>query len=1025
MTKRNHIEAAMRGHKMVFFVMTVLCLFGIYALIKMNKDEFPQVTIRQAVVVAIYPGATAQEIEQQVTGPLEDCLFSYEEVNKKFTYSTTKDGIVYIITELNQSVKRKDEVWAKIRSGLDLVKLTKLPKGVLTVLVIDDFGNTSSMLLAIESEDHNPRELNDYAKTISNYLRTIPEMGKIKVLGEQTEQIVVDIDIKQLARYGIDHKSLFAMFATQGLRTVSGTTGGQAGQAQLHIDIPLGSEYEVGEQIVYTDPATQSVVRLKDIASIHREYKAESYIDYYEQKKASAVMLSIEMQPGHNIVRFGEEIDKKLALAKAELPADVKMHRVTDQPKVVNDSVVSFLKDILISILVVVAVMLVLFPLKTAIVASTGVPICTAITIGIMYLFGLELNTVTLAALIVVLGMIVDNSVIVVDSYCNSLQKGHSRWFAAATEAKDLYVPTLIATISIFGMFFPMKLILDGLMGEFVKDFPWAVMFALMASFFYAFYVTPYLSIRFIKRQQPGDINFFERAQNWFFEKLEHAYEKVLRFVFKIPVTTLIVAFGLIVLGGFLFLQMNVQMLPKADRSCFAVEIHLQEGRSIQESGAVADSLARILNADPRVVNVTSFVGMSSPRFHAAYAPQMPASNYAQLIVNTISNTATEEVLNDYTECYENAFPNAYVRFKQMDYQICNNPFEVCVQGPDIEDLEPYADSIKQFMMSCPELMWVHSNYDETRPAIRIQLNADEASRLGVSQTFMSLYLSNVFNGQTITTFYEQNNAVPVMLRASGIDTLDYKQLEDLLIPTIYPGVSVPLCQIATIEPEWHHASIGHINGVPTITIGCDLRGNASEPLVQKKVQKWIESRGIGQQVTIFNDGLTGKNKIIIPQAIYSIIGALLVMFFVLLYHFGKLSISILTLSSCLLTLFGAFLGMRIFRMEDFSITAILGIVSLIGIIVRNAIIMYEYAEELRLKEHMSGRDAAFQAGIRRMRPIFLTSATTALGVIPMIIAGTSLWMPLGVVICFGTIFTLPLVVTILPIAYWKFYARD
>ena len=199
----------------------------------------------------------------------------------------------------------------------------------------------------------------------------------------------------------------------------------------------------------------------------------------------------------------------------------------------------------------------------------------------------------------------------------------------------------------------------------------------------------------------------------------------------------------------------------------------------------------------------------------------------------------------------------------------------------------------------------------------------------------------------------------------------------------------------------------------------------ASEPLVQKKVQKWIESRGIDQQVTIFNDGLTGKNKIIIPQAIYSIIGALLVMFFVLLYHFGKLSISILTLSSCLLTLFGAFLGMRIFRMDDFSITAILGIVSLIGIIVRNAIIMYEYAEELRLKEHMSGRDAAFQAGIRRMRPIFLTSATTALGVIPMIIAGTSLWMPLGVVICFGTIFTLPLVVTILPIAYWKFYARD
>ena len=1015
----------MRSHKMVFFVVAVLCLFGIYALVQMNKDEFPQVTIRQAVVAAIYPGATAQEIEQQVTYPLEECLFSYEEINKDFTYSTSKDGVVYIITELNQSVKRKDEVWAKIRAGLDMVKKTKLPQGVLAVAVIDDFGNTSSMLLAIESEDHNPRELSAYAKTISNHLRTIPEMGKIKILGEQTEQIVVDVDIKQLTRYGIDQKTLFAMFATQGLRTVSGTTGAAAGHTQLHIDIPLDSEYEIAEQIVYTDPVTQSTVRLKDIAIIHREYKNGSYIDYYEQDRASAVMLSIEMQPGHNIVQFGDEVDKQLAIAAAELPADVRMHRVTDQPKVVNDSVVSFLKDILISILVVVAVMLLLFPLKTAVVASTGVPICTAITIGVMYIFGLELNTVTLAALIVVLGMIVDNSVIVVDGYCNTLQTGHSRWFSAATQAKELYVPTLIATISIFGMFFPMKMILDGLMGEFVKDFPWAVMFALMASFFYAFYVTPYLSTRFIKRQKEGEVNFFERGQNWFFGKLEHAYEAVLRLVFRIPVTTLLLTFGLMAVGLVLFLRMNVQMLPKADRSCFAVEIHLKEGSSVQESGIVADSLARVLNADPRVINVTSFVGMSSPRFHAAYAPQMPMTNYAQLIVNTTSNKATEQVLKDYTERFENAFTNAYARFKQMDYQICNNPFEVCVQGPRIEDIEPFADSIKQFMMACPELMWVHSNYDETRPSVRIRLNADEAARLGVSQTFMSLYLSNIFNGQTITTFYEQNNAVPVVLRASGIDTLDYKQLEDVLVPTIYPGVSVPLRQIATIEPEWHHATIGHFNGVPTITIGCDLKGNASEPKVQKKVQRWIEQQGIDKQATVFNNGLTRMNNIIIPQAIYSIIGALLVMFFVLLYHFGKLSLSILTLSSALLTLFGAFLGMRIFGMVDFSITAILGIVSLIGVIVRNAIIMYEYAEELRVKQHMSGRDAAFQAGIRRMRPIFLTSATTALGVIPMIIARTSLWMPMGVVICFGTIFTLPLVVTILPIAYWKFYARD
>ena len=242
-------------------------------------------------------------------------------------------------------------------------------------------------------------------------------------------------------------------------------------------------------------------------------------------------------------------------------------------------------------------------------------------------------------------------------------------------------------------------------------------------------------------------------------------------------------------------------------------------------------------------------------------------------------------------------------------------------------------------------------------------------------------------------------------------------------VPTALPGVWVPLRQVASIEPSWHHASLERRNAVRTITIGADLRGATSQVEAEKKVKQWINTHmtDLPEGISISYGGLTEINDMMIPQILWSVVAALAVMLVLLLYHFGKIGLALLTLSSAILCLFGSMTGLAIFNL-DISITAVLGIVSLIGIIVRNAIMMYEYAEDARKYKHLTYREAAYQAGLRRMRPVFLTSATTALGVLPMIIAATSLWMPMGVVICFGTIFTLPLTVTILPVVYWKVY---
>ena len=1099
MSKRDHIQGALRNHGIIFFVFGVLMAFGIWALPQMSKDEFPQFTIRQAVVAAIYPGATAEEVEQQVTVPLEAFINSYEEVNRQMTYSTTEDGVVYCYVMLRNSITSKDQTWAKMRAGLNLLKKTKLPAGVADVVLIDDFGNTASILLSVESNQRSVTELQPYAERLTRQLSEIDAMGKLKILGSQREQIVVTLDLQRMASYGLTPSALQAQLLLQGLRTV----GGQDESAgELRVDIPYSSEYEIARQIIRTDPLTGAVLRLQDVATVERRLpKPEQFVMCYnnaEQNSLSSVsasgqsgeaglssvsasglsgeaglssvsasglsgeaglssvsasgqsgeaglIISMEMEPGNNIVAFGESVQQVLDEAALQFPPDIRLHRVTDQPKVVDDSVRSFLRDIFISILVVIAVMLLLFPLRTALVACTGVPVCIAICIGLMYLTGIELNTVTLAALIFVLGMIVDDSVIVIDGYTNLLDQGWSRWYSATVSTRQLFVPMSLATCAIAGMFFPMTKIITGPLGEFVQLFPFAVLFALGASIFYAAWMTPYLSTQFIRRRGESTTRF-EKGQELFFTWLQRSYDRLLSFCFRRRWFTyglLIAALGS---GVFFLTRLHLQLLPKAEREMFAVEIHLAQGATVDQTAALADSLARMLVADSRVLTVTSFVGHSSPRFHATYTPAMPAPNYAQFVVGTADYQATAELLRELGPRYEHWFPNAYVRFKQLDYQVVKNPLEVrLAYAPFVEageheaTMQLYIDSIRAYMASRPELVWVHSDYDDIASQSRIVLKADEASRLGVTQASLSLYLASVTRGVTITNIYEHGNTSPTpvvlcssfqpsnsnaqtaTLKPSNSQTLNSQlsTLNSILIPTA-TGTWVPLRQVADIVPAWHHASIEHRNGVPTITIGADLVGATSQVAAERTVSRWLDGfrqRHPTDALLVRFGGLSEINGMIVPQILWSVVAALLVMFVLLLYHFGRIRLAMLALSSSALCLFGAMLGLWLFRL-DISITAVLGTVSLIGIIVRNAIMMYEYAEELRHTRGLSVSEAAYEAGRRRMRPVFLTSATTALGVLPMIIAHTSLWMPMGVVICFGTIFTLPLTLTILPVLY-------
>jgi len=1021
------ISGSIRHQRIVWAVVVVVVAFGIYALVDMKKDEFPAFTYPQGIVAGVYPGATAEEVEAQLAKPLEELLFSLPEVDRKKTYSISKEGICYLYVMLDLSMTNYAQVWAKIRNKINEAKTMSFPAGVLAIAVIDDFGNTSSLLIAMESSDKTYREMHDYTEYLTHRLRDIPETGNVRVMGEQEEEIAITVDKEKLSFYGISPNTLTLHYASQGFLTTSGSMQTDNFNLPLHIENPVVSEKELEEQIVYSD-AAGNTVRLRDVATVERRLAKPSKVVNFNGN--DAIIISVEMRKGFNIVAFGTEVEKVLAEFRQTLPNSVQLYRITDQPKVVQKSVSSFLRDLVISMVVVIVVMLLLFPFRTALIASSGLPVCTAMSIGLMYLFGIELNTVTLAALIVVLGMIVDDSIINIDGYIDKLSQGYKPFDAAVSSAKELFMPMFIATAAIACMFFPMTRIIKGPLGEFVQLFPWTVAFSLMSSLAYAMLVIPSLEIMFIKPEtDKPKHNGFVKAQMRFFNFLQGLYDKMQSHCFKHPHFTIGMGIGSIALGVLMFLALNVQMMPNAERDCFAIEIRLPEGSSLDATTRISDSLQKMMLTDKRVTSMTAFIGETAPRFHMTYAPSIPAQNLSQIIVNTTSKQATEELLKEMDEKYAYYFAEAHVRFRQLDYQAVSTPIEIYVYGDDYTQTVPVAQQIKDYMLTLDnELRWVHTDYDEFLPSVKVTMKPEECARLGITKAMLSLDLATTLNGQPLTTLWEGGRSIPVKLYSKqNYDPNDYESVQNQLIPTLVPGTSVPLRQVADISPDWHPVQLTHYNGRNAITVAADMKFWKSQAASIKKIEHYINKEvvpNLPEGVSIEYGGLSSLNTNVIPQLLKSLIAAILVLLVFLVAYFKKMNLAVLTLGSSTLCMFGAFFGEWIFGL-DFGMTSLLGVVSLIGIVMRNGIVMYEYAETLRFDQGLPVKEAAMKAGSRRMRPIFLTSATTALGVLPMIITRNPLWMPMGVVICFGVVLSMVIILAVMPVMYWQIFRKS
>lgn len=1010
--KRSFIESAMCYHNIILLLMGMLVFMGLAGIVNMPKQEMPVFTIRQGAVVAVCPGSTSQEIEERVTKPLEDFVFGYKEVRKDKTYSQTKDGMAIVYVELNADIEDKDAFWSKFKHGLSAFKM-QLPSSVAAVQAVDDIAETSALLITIESGQKTYRELRGYLNDLKSRLRRLDAISNLRTYGLQMEQLTVYLDQQKLAKYGIGSFTILNSLAMQGLTTYSGSVEDGSATAPIHINDAYNSELDVANQIVYSTPSGD-VIRLKDVARIVREYpQMDKYIKSNGKK---CVLLSVEMRPGNDIVKMGRDVRKQIDSFKKELPSEVRLSIITDQSRVVSESVVNFLRELLISVISVIVVVVLLMPRRVAEVSAMSIPITIFTSVGIFYIFGFELNTVTLAALIVTLGMVVDDSVVIIDNYMEKLGHGMSRWHASIAAPREFFMSVLSATLSISLTFFPFLFTMKGEMADFVKSFPWAMFIILTVSLTVSLILTPYLQYTFIHEGIKENNKASSRRTP--LDYLQAGYTWLLTRCFRHPRLTLVAGLGVVVLGVCLFSKVPQRMMPLEERDQFAVEIFMPNGTTAQRTAQVADSLEHILKRDSRVTAVTSFIGQGSPRFNVTYAPQIGGTNFAQFIVNTVDNESAAEVLDEYADRYAQYFPDAYVRFKQMDYNNAAYPVEIRISGDSLNVLRQAADKVVACMRQTEGLQLVRTNFEEPQPGVSITLNEAESNRLGINKALLTACLAVHYGpGVPVTSLWEGDYPVGVVLKTDHKDSAQFTNLGNEYIPVMGGTTSVPLRQFATIKPDFTDGCIVRRNGVRTISVVAEpMRGYNADKLA-KQVEASVAKLELPKDVEVHTGGMLEKDTETLPQVSTGVLIAVFIIFFILLFHFKRISLALVNLSSMSLCVFGAAVGLLVTG-YDMSITGILGVVSLMGILVRNGIIMLDYAEELRRDKGLSVREAAFQAGERRMRPIFLTSAAASVGVLPMMLENNTLWSPMAAVVFFGTLISMVLIATVLPVLY-------
>lgn len=1012
--KIHFIEAAMRYKQVTLVSVSLLLILGVYALMNMPRSENPKIDMPVAMVYAFYPGANELQMEKEVTKKIEQFLFSFEEIDKKKTTSQTRDGQVFITVHMHTAVKDRKKFWNTLQHGLNTNMRQVLPPGVIGPLVNSNFGDVTAQIITVSSDQRSYEDIEKYLDKIEDGLKVIPEVSKINRAGGQKQQIYVTVDDQKMQQYGFGVSTIIQVLQAQHVTGYSGEITMASNTIPVFTNSRYKTEADIANQIVYTTPAGV-VVRLKDVAQIERRYEEPS--SYIKLGASKVMILSIEMQPGNNIVHFGETIQHKLDELKRSFPEDINVRTIVSQPDVVEESIVHFMKEFGIAIAAVIVVVMLLLPFRVAAVASLAAPVSILITFGIVNIIGIELHQVTLAALIIVLGMVVDNAIVVVDNYLEKIDEGLTPWTGAWQAARQLALPIFTATLAIIFAFAPLAFFLTGTAGDFIKALPVTVGVALIASMLVALLVTPYTCYVFIKKGLKHKVSN-RPARKSLLDHLQHAFNIGVEWAFRWPKTTLGIGLLAVVIAVLLGGRVSQEFFPMSESKQFNAEIWMPSGTSLQQTDSVVQRVEKELKKDSRVVNIASFVGTSSPRFHITYAPEPPRRNYAQIFITSTSAHATDELVKKYLPLFKGFVPDGYVRLRQLSLQE-GSPVAIRVIGENINDQKRVASQVIAILENAKGANWVRSDYEDDYFGISLKVKEDIATRYGIPNQTITQTLGAGLKGYAVSQLYEGDKPVDIFLRLDAGNRQNFGDLGNLHVSNMF-GAKIPLKEVADLTPSWHTGVIAHKNGLRTLTVLSEAQLGIRASEILKEVKPQIEKLQLPDGIRIQYGGDAESSEENAPGMATALGVSLVLIFLTLLFQFKSFGKTLIILATFPLSLLGAMLGL-IVTGNPMGFTAFMGIISLIGIVVRNGIILVDYADELIRDHGYTIRAAALAAAKRRMRPIFLTSAAAAVGVIPMIAGKSPLWAPLGSVLASGLIVSMILTLFVIPVLYFLF----
>ncbi len=998
---------AVRERSVTLFFLIAIIIAGVVAFTRLGRAEDPSFTIKVMTVVTAWPGATAQEMQDQVAEPLEKRLQELRWYDRSETF--TRPGLAFTTLTLRDTTPPKDvpDQFYQARKKMS-DEAPSLPRGVVGPFVNDEYGDVTFALYALKAKGEPQRSLAREAETLRQRLLHVPGVNKINIVGERPERIYVAFAEERLATLGVSPRDIFAALSRQNLITPAGSIETKGQQVVVRLDGAFDDLSKIRDLPIV---ANGNTLRLSEIAKVERGYEDPATFLIRSQGEP-ALLLGVIMREGWNGLDLGKSLNAEVAKIGDELPLGMSLTRVTDQSVNIIDAVDQFMHTFLEALAIVMIVSLVSLGWRVGIVVAAAVPLTLAVVLVIMWATGRVLDRITLGALILALGLLVDDAIIAIEMMVVKMEEGYDRIRASAYAWSHTAAPMLAGTlVTVIGLM-PVGFA-QSTAGEYAGNIFWVVGFALIASWFVAVIFTPYMGVKMLPAIKPIEGGHAAIYRTPRYEKVRSVIAWAVRRKLLVALATL----GAFLIAGAGMTLVNKQFFPASDRPEVLVEVQMPKGAAIAQTSEAAKQVETWLRKQPEAKVVTTYVGQGAPRFFMSLSPELPDPSFAKIIVLTADEDARDVLKVRLREAAaEGLAPQARVRATQLVFGPYS-PFPVAfrVSGPDLATVRSIADKVQGVMQWDPTMHTVNADWGDRAPALHFVLEQDRLRALGLTSSDVAEQLQFLLTGTTVSQAREDIRTVDVVARSGGSDRLDPARIGDYML-TGANGQRVPVSQIGKLEVRMEDPILQRRDRLTTITVRGDIADGLQPPDVStamlEKLQPIIRTLPSGYQIDMAGSiEEAGKaNAALAP--IFPIM--IVLMMVVIILQVRSLSAMAIVLLTAPLGLIGVVPTLLVTG-QPFGFNAILGLIALAGILMRNTLILIGQIHDHE-REGMDPYDAVVEATVQRSRPVILTAMAAVLAFVPLI--SSVFWGSMAVTLIGGTLGGTVLTLVFLPALY-------